>query len=179
MRRYFAILGLMLVAFTFAFVLTVSRSQNPEPSLKIRIAAVAAKNSSGRTAITWETAVPRARNHRPAVLAWSVHIEETNKVSVQHSVIDLSASENELMSTTQLGSDEDGILQWSEGQQLEPQKAYRAVGAYHEPNRLDSLLYRCQRIPVIGRWFPGPTMVFATSQWFEVTARVEKETKHE
>src|SRR5437868_2762806 len=136
MKRRFVVMAFVLFPFTLAFVISVPRSRRPQSALSIRIAGVAAKNSSGRIAVTWSTAVPRPRNHSLPILDWSVQIEETNKNSVQHSAIRLSPSENDLMSTPHLGSEEDGILHWGEGQTLSPEKVYRVIGAYHQPNRL-------------------------------------------
>src|SRR5262245_49369974 len=140
MKRRLLITAFLLLALALALVLFVPRSQKPQPAMNIRIAAVTTKNSSGRVAVTWCTAVPRARDQRPAVLAWSVCIEETNKASVRHSTISLSPSEVDLMSTSHHGPDEDGIMQWGEGQRLDPEKVYRAIGSYREPNRFDGLI---------------------------------------
>ena len=175
MTRRLMIIVFMLFAFTLALalVLFVPRSRKQEPALSIRIAGVATKNSSGLDEVTWSTAVPKSRSHRAAVLFWSVHFEETNKASVRHFAIALTPTENDLLSTPHLASEEDGILQWGIGQTLNPEKVYRAIGAYHEPNRLEELISWSQRVPIVGRLLPRPTPAFATSAWYEVTTEME------
>ena len=159
----------VLIIPAFAIVLVFLAPRSPQTPLSIRIAGITTNTSPGRTEVEWSAAVPRSRSHRPAVLFWSCHYEETKKASVQHSTILLSATENDLLSTPHIASNEDGILQWGVSQTLNPDNAYRVIGAYWEPNRFEAIISWGQRLPVLRRLLPRPKPTFATSEWFEVT----------
>src|SRR5260370_42076887 len=65
----------------------------------------------------WEVGVPKSKNHRAAVLFWSLQFEETNKSSAQTSKILLSPTEQDLMSVP-YAPNEEGILTWGYGESL-------------------------------------------------------------
>jgi len=177
MRRRLKIGLIAVSAVLLALIAALLRPS--KPGLSIRIAGVATNFSSSRTAIEWSVAVPQSKSHQDAVSFWSLHIEPTNKADVSYSAIALSSTENALLIAPGIAAHEDGILTSSEGEILDPEKAYRIMGAYREPNRMESLLIRWSlRVPVIGRLLPKPAM--ATSEWFVVTAAAKPaETRNE
>ena len=169
MNRGLIIVSLVLSGFVAAVAwLTASRAP-VKPSLRIRIAGLAAKTSPRE--LEWLIAVPRLASRRPSVLFWSVGIQETNKAGVQTLPLISSPTEQDLLSI-ELPPDEDGILTWGNGESLRPKTAYRVIGAYHYPGPIEAKLaswslHIPRLMPLVARLEAKPVM--ATSEWFSVS----------